>query len=354
MARHFSVPAVKNVLHAWGASAPRSLWRGTRRPCSWRRHPTTTSSPLSRVLGCSRRWPDLAVRPRRRSSRRESDSTRTPCGRTCSASPARGWLSVAWRDSRRGRPRHKWAIRPEARPGDAPPEAYGQLGRWLARAADDRGHGRDRGDRARDRARAGSAAGPPPCRRNRAQRPDRARLRAAHRTSATPERALPAPQLPVSGRGAREQPAICTLHRGITRGLLDVADPRVELTAFVPKDPYPAGCLIELSLAPGPIGGIVDGSEAAPAVGQISRESARSTAARSVARRDCRVLRTRGPRGLADHRSRQIPRSSTSSRAGSVRLGTRASGPPQTHRLLAFGQIKRLQAERQMPAQDAS
>ena len=43
------------------------------------------------------------------------------------------------------------------------------------------------------------------------------------------------------------QPVVCTLHRGITRGLLDVLDPRAKLAGFVPRDPDKAGCLIELS-----------------------------------------------------------------------------------------------------------
>jgi hypothetical protein len=43
------------------------------------------------------------------------------------------------------------------------------------------------------------------------------------------------------------QPAICALHKGITRGLLDVLAPGVRLTGFVPHDPDSAGCVIELN-----------------------------------------------------------------------------------------------------------
>jgi hypothetical protein len=39
---------------------------------------------------------------------------------------------------------------------------------------------------------------------------------------------------------------VCTLHRGITRGLLDRISPATEIAAFVPGDPETAGCLIEL------------------------------------------------------------------------------------------------------------
>ena len=43
------------------------------------------------------------------------------------------------------------------------------------------------------------------------------------------------------------QPVVCALHRGLTRGLLDGISPDTELTAFVPRDPDTAGCLIQLS-----------------------------------------------------------------------------------------------------------
>jgi hypothetical protein len=42
------------------------------------------------------------------------------------------------------------------------------------------------------------------------------------------------------------QPVVCTLHRGLTRGLLDRLEPRAALSDFVPRDPDHAGCLIEI------------------------------------------------------------------------------------------------------------
>jgi hypothetical protein len=42
------------------------------------------------------------------------------------------------------------------------------------------------------------------------------------------------------------QPAICALHKGLTRGLLDVLAPQARLSSFVSQDPDEAGCLIEL------------------------------------------------------------------------------------------------------------
>ena len=42
---------------------------------------------------------------------------------------------------------------------------------------------------------------------------------------------------------------VCTLHRGITAGLLAELDPRAKLTGFEPHDPERAGCLVEVRSA---------------------------------------------------------------------------------------------------------
>jgi hypothetical protein len=39
---------------------------------------------------------------------------------------------------------------------------------------------------------------------------------------------------------------VCTLHRGITIGLLSVLDPAAKLIRFEPRDPDRAGCLVEV------------------------------------------------------------------------------------------------------------
>jgi predicted ArsR family transcriptional regulator len=59
------------------------------------------------------------------------------------------------------------------------------------------------------------------------------------------------------------QPVVCTLHRGITRGLLDALAPETTLTAFVPRDPVAAGCHIELS------GGLAEQAAAAALPGEL-------------------------------------------------------------------------------------
>jgi predicted ArsR family transcriptional regulator len=148
----------------------------------------------------------------------------------------------------RGRPRDSWSIAPDALPGGEPPDAYRRLARWLAQSI--------------------------------SHRP--ARLREIERTG----RGL-ARELPLDGTGSGQQEAmgrtltalgfapqrergdagrvvfrlgncpyrdvvrenqavVCTLHRGLTRGLLDRLEPAARLTNFVPEDPDRAGCLIEV------------------------------------------------------------------------------------------------------------
>ncbi|MCP9489810.1 MAG: hypothetical protein MSC31_08025 [Solirubrobacteraceae bacterium MAG38_C4-C5] len=46
---------------------------------------------------------------------------------------------------------------------------------------------------------------------------------------------------------SENQPLVCTLHRGISRGLLDVIAPSAKLTDFVAKDPHRGGCLIAVN-----------------------------------------------------------------------------------------------------------
>jgi predicted ArsR family transcriptional regulator len=51
---------------------------------------------------------------------------------------------------------------------------------------------------------------------------------------------------PYRDAASESQAVVCTLHRGMTRGLLDSVSPATKLTGFVPRDPYVAGCLVEL------------------------------------------------------------------------------------------------------------
>lgn len=154
----------------------------------------------------------------------------------------------------RGRPRDMWSIAPDAQPDGDQPTAYTDLGRWLARIiaqgktstraveATGREIGRDQAPRGDDR-------------------PAEARMRAAlvsmgfapvrdaNRAGALTYRLR---NCPYRDAVRESQRVICTLHRGITQGLLDELSPETNLEGFVPRDPYTAGCLIELG------GGLAD------------------------------------------------------------------------------------------------
>ena len=153
----------------------------------------------------------------------------------------------------RGRPRQEWAISRDAHPAGRPPEAHGQLSRWLARAI---GRGAGGGLVAIETTgrEIGRELAPDPGSQPVAQAMDDALT--ALGFAPRPER--PAPDLvrfvlgncPYRDAVRENQPAICTLHRGITEGLLDRLDPRAQLTDFAAKDPYEAGCLIDVAEVP--------------------------------------------------------------------------------------------------------
>jgi predicted ArsR family transcriptional regulator len=152
----------------------------------------------------------------------------------------------------RGRPRDEWAISPTARPGGDPPRAYGALARWLARTIP------ATPARLREVEATGREIG----------------HELASETATSPEQTLGdiltalgfQPQLDYQPEGrlscrlgncpyrdsVREnQDVVCTLHRGLTRGLLDRLAPTATLARFVPHDPDRAGCEIDIEgLAP--------------------------------------------------------------------------------------------------------
>lgn len=148
---------------------------------------------------------------------------------------------------RRGRPPDAWTIATDARPGGSDPRGYQDLGRWLARAL----HARPRGLRSIEqtgRQIGGELAPEDPTGRA-----------AAFEASLTALGFQPVAQAqddagvtyslrncPYRDAVRENQPAICTLHKGITRGLLDVLAPEATLSGFVPHDPDEAGCLVEL------------------------------------------------------------------------------------------------------------
>jgi predicted ArsR family transcriptional regulator len=148
----------------------------------------------------------------------------------------------------RGRPRHLWAIRADARPGGAAPEAHADLGRWLARAV--RGGSTlenvEAAGRQIGREIAPDAAGGGV---RQAMQDALTALGFAPRSEPTERGGLRyvLGNCPYREAVAENQPVVCTLHRGMTQGLLEGFASSRRLTAFVAKDPYTAGCLIDLS-----------------------------------------------------------------------------------------------------------
>jgi predicted ArsR family transcriptional regulator len=147
----------------------------------------------------------------------------------------------------RGRPPDIWRIAPGANPGGNAPRGYHDLGRWLARAFRSRSRGPN------DLEAAGREIG-------RELAPETAPGAAeAFEISLT---ALGFQPTIVSQDGDQatfclgncpyrdavheNQPAICALHKGITRGLLEVLAPGAQLASFVPQDPDQAGCTVEV------------------------------------------------------------------------------------------------------------
>lgn len=148
----------------------------------------------------------------------------------------------------RGRPRDAWSIASEARPGGHAPHAYAELARWLARAM------RTQPGGLRHVEATGREIG-----RNLAPSnavPSENALRGTLTTLGFQPKVQrrKGSQLtfrlgncPYRDAVRENQPVVCALHRGITRGLLDVLDPHAKLAGFVPRDPDKAGCLIELT-----------------------------------------------------------------------------------------------------------
>jgi predicted ArsR family transcriptional regulator len=146
-----------------------------------------------------------------------------------------------------GRPPDAWTIAADARPGGEPPRAYHDLARWLARAI---------------QARSTSLPSVEHTARQigRELAPSDATADAGTlHTTLTALGFQPAiareeddrvticlRNCPCRDAVHENQPAICTLHKGITDGLLDIFEPGATLAAFTPHDPDQAGCVIDV------------------------------------------------------------------------------------------------------------
>ncbi len=140
----------------------------------------------------------------------------------------------------RGRPRDVWTISPQARPAGDAPTAYANLGRWLVRVV------QDAGTSPADVEATGTRIG-----RDLAAAPSEGGFEAAlSALGFQPRREGTATyelrNCPYRDAVAADQQRVCGLHRGLTVGLLETLEPASELASFVPRDPYRAGCTIEL------------------------------------------------------------------------------------------------------------
>jgi predicted ArsR family transcriptional regulator len=157
-------------------------------------------------------------------------------------------LVIRGREPRpRGRPRDSWSLDPEAAT-EGPPSAYAELSRWLVRdiAA--------RKSPVRAVQSTGRTIGNELARKGGTGSPEEQMHRALVALGFRPVREVDADagltytlgNCPYREAVRENQPVVCALHRGLTRGLLDGISPRTRLSAFVPHDPYLAGCIIQL------------------------------------------------------------------------------------------------------------
>lgn len=148
-----------------------------------------------------------------------------------------------------GRPRDSWAVSPDAHPGGERPHAYADLANWLARAIP------AKPARLRETERAGQEIGRELAPTATGDPADGFRdALAALGFEPTLDREEDGftcclGNCPYRDAVRENQAVVCSLHRGITAGILAELDPQAKMTRFEPHDPEQAGCVIEVSAA---------------------------------------------------------------------------------------------------------
>jgi predicted ArsR family transcriptional regulator len=157
-------------------------------------------------------------------------------------------LVVRERERRpQGRPRDAWSINPDAQPGGDPPTAYADLGRWLVRSISaGKTRVRDIESAGREIGRELAAGGPAATAEGMRDVLGGLGFQPTSRIDREGTLTYTLANCPYRDAVRENQTVVCALHRGLTRGLLDEMSPRTKLAGFVPKDPYAAGCLIQL------------------------------------------------------------------------------------------------------------
>ncbi len=178
---------------------------------------------------------------------RHANTTRVQLERLASA----GLVQRRDEPQARGRPRHTWAVVASARPAGRAPQAMTQLSTWLAWAI-------GRGIALTDVESAGREIGRGLAPEGDAQRPLAPALHdalaalgfAPRDASGSPGQAcFVLGNCPYREAVVLNPEVVCSLHRGITEGMLERLDRAARLTRFVPKDPFDAGCLVDVALA---------------------------------------------------------------------------------------------------------
>jgi predicted ArsR family transcriptional regulator len=153
----------------------------------------------------------------------------------------------------RGRPRDVWKIAAGAKPAGASPSGYAELAGWLVRSLE------GSGVTAESVATIGREIGGDLAPGELTTTLDQAIFDALAALGFQPERKSAEEthsatyclhNCPYSDAASQNKQLVCTLHRGITEGLVESLDPEAKLYSFVAKDPDSAGCEIEVLLPP--------------------------------------------------------------------------------------------------------
>ncbi len=150
----------------------------------------------------------------------------------------------------RGRPGDRWLVAAGARPGGEVPSGYADLARWLARATPS-GPGRLRAIEKAGWEIGRELASAP------ADDPVEGFRSAIAALGFQPEIerdeeggfTCRLENCPYRDSALENPDVVCTLHRGITAGLLEILDPKAKMTSFERRDPRRAGCLVGVERA---------------------------------------------------------------------------------------------------------
>lgn len=148
----------------------------------------------------------------------------------------------------RGRPRDLWSVAQDANPGGERPRAYTDLAGWLASAIPP-GPGRLRQveQTGREIGRALAPAGTDGSAEAFEQILSALGFQPRLEFREDGDVCCRLGNCPYKEAVRENQPVVCTLHKGLTAGLLDQLSPEARLTGFEPRDPEQAGCLIEVT-----------------------------------------------------------------------------------------------------------